>query len=64
MPKMAGSCTEKINSWYYDFKDGMCKELTYTGCNGNWNRFESLEACEYTCQGLFFAGGYLMIYFN
>lgn len=24
----------------------------YSGCNGNLNRFESLESCQYTCQGL------------
>ena len=24
----------------------------YSGCNGNPNRFESVEKCEYTCQGL------------
>jgi hypothetical protein len=49
---MTGNCDSKINSWYYDFMEGKCKELLYKGCNGNLNRFETQEACEYTCQGL------------
>ncbi len=52
MPKIMGNCEEKINSWYYDVNAGSCKPFIYSGCNGNLNRFESLEACEYTCQGL------------
>lgn len=52
LPKITGSCDEKINSWYFDFTEGKCKELVYSGCNGNLNRFETRDACEYTCQGL------------
>ncbi|CAF0945237.1 unnamed protein product, partial [Brachionus calyciflorus] len=52
LPKIVGNCDEKISSWYYDFIDGKCKEMSYSGCNGNLNRFETQEACEYTCQGL------------
>ncbi|RNA30102.1 papilin isoform X1, partial [Brachionus plicatilis] len=52
LPKIIGSCDEKIDSWYYDFNEGKCKEMLYSGCNGNLNRFETKEACEYTCQGL------------
>ena len=52
LPKIAGNCDQKINVWYYDFKEGTCKSMVYSGCNGDLNRFESLEACEYTCQGL------------
>ena len=62
MPKMIGTCTEKIHSWYYDFNDGKCKELWYSGCDGNLNRFESLEACEYTCQGLYIQSTLTTIY--
>ncbi len=56
LPKISGNCEQKINSWYYDFKDGKCKKMIYSGCNGNLNRFETLEACEYTCQGLYEKG--------
>lgn len=52
LPKIVGNCDQRLHLWYYDFKDGKCKPMVYSGCNGNLNRFESLEACEYTCQGL------------
>ena len=49
---MVGNCDKQILSWYYDFNEGECKQINYSGCNGNLNRFESLDACQYTCQGL------------
>ena len=47
-------CKEIDDSKFYDydFIEGKCKQMLYSGCNGNLNRFETQEACEYTCQGL------------
>ena len=56
LPKIAGNCDRKLKQWYYDFSVGLCRQMTYTGCNGNLNRFESRETCEYTCQGLALQG--------
>ncbi|CRK96737.1 CLUMA_CG009864, isoform A [Clunio marinus] len=45
-----GSCRgQDLSStrWYSD--GGECKEFTYSGCGGNANNFESLEACEASC---------------
>ena len=36
--------------WYYDSKDGYCKEMNYTGCQGNANRFMSKEECDNSCK--------------
>jgi hypothetical protein len=35
----------------YAFVNGACVPRTYGGCQGNGNRFETLEACLATCVG-------------
>ena len=52
LPRVRGTCEQQINRWHYDVVEGVCKLFVYTGCNGNLNRFETRDACEYTCQGL------------
>jgi hypothetical protein len=52
LPKIIGTCDQFSDVWFYDFKQGKCNKFSYSGCNGNLNRFESREACEYTCQGM------------
>ena len=52
MPKIVGNCAQSIPSYYYDFVEGTCKRFTYSGCSGNLNRFETMDSCSYTCQGL------------
>ena len=36
--------------WYYHNKDGICKLMNYTGCQGNANRFLTKEECENSCK--------------
>ena len=36
--------------WYYHSKDGICKQMNYTGCHGNANRFLTQEECENSCK--------------
>lgn len=35
----------------YAFVDGACVQRTYGGCQGNGNRFNTLEECLATCEG-------------
>jgi hypothetical protein len=35
----------------FAFVDGACVEKTYGGCQGNANRFSTLEECMAACQG-------------
>ena len=49
LPADSGPCEAAIPRWF--FNGGECEEFTYGGCEGNGNRFESLEECEATCEG-------------
>lgn len=35
--------------WYFKTSTRQCELFTYGGCDGNANRFESVEECEKTC---------------
>nr|XP_042905073.1 papilin [Parasteatoda tepidariorum] len=52
LPKTAGSCSEKIPSFYYDVGSKSCEPFTYGGCLGNNNRFITKEACDQKCINL------------
>lgn len=45
----AGSCDGSEVKYYYDVRDRNCKEFTYSGCDGNGNRFASKHECESVC---------------
>ncbi|XP_076464212.1 papilin-like isoform X2 [Babylonia areolata] len=49
LPADPGPCEALIPSFFFDKKDGTCKNFTYGGCQGNENRFASREDCENTC---------------
>ncbi|XP_064484437.1 papilin-like isoform X2 [Ornithodoros turicata] len=49
MAKEEGTCLAREQKWYYDYVDSQCKEFTYTGCQGNRNRFDTREQCERQC---------------
>ncbi|MCL4162253.1 UNVERIFIED_CONTAM: hypothetical protein GTU68_027586 [Idotea baltica] len=44
-----GNCRAAMPRWYYDASQGRCVGFTYGGCNGNANRFSSVEHCERQC---------------
>ena len=50
LPKVTGQCRAHILSYYFDKKTGECKKFVYGGCGGNANNFETLAACQETCQ--------------
>ncbi|KPJ10062.1 Papilin, partial [Papilio machaon] len=50
LPMRAGPCDQSLMRWFYDPSTDSCSQFTYGGCEGNANRFESLEECESQCK--------------
>lgn len=51
LPLAIGSCTAPSIRYYYDASAGRCNSMTYSGCGGNANNFQSLASCQATCSG-------------
>ncbi|CAB3380828.1 Hypothetical predicted protein [Cloeon dipterum] len=49
LPKERGVCRNFSVQWFYDAEYGGCTRFWYSGCDGNDNRFESLEECKNSC---------------
>ena len=49
LPKDSGNCMAAFLKYYYDWQQGECLKFYYGGCQGNENRFESLDECEKRC---------------
>ena len=49
LPVVVGPCEAAIPSWAFDARSGQCQSFTFGGCQGNGNRFSTLEACEARC---------------
>ena len=50
LPIVAGPCKAFFKN--FGFQNGECTEFIYGGCQGNANRFTTLEECEEVCLGL------------
>ncbi|KAJ2946170.1 hypothetical protein O0L34_g5104 [Tuta absoluta] len=46
-----GNCQQERTYFYYQAQSDTCREFTYTGCNGNENRFNTITDCERFCKG-------------
>ncbi|XP_054944916.1 tissue factor pathway inhibitor isoform X1 [Physeter macrocephalus] len=44
-----GPCKAMIKSFFFNIHTQQCEEFIYGGCEGNQNRFESLEECKEKC---------------
>ncbi|WP_437325555.1 BPTI/Kunitz domain-containing protein [Sorangium sp. So ce381] len=51
LPQDIGPCDGAIPRYWHDPRTGVCVPFSYGGCEGNENRFESLEQCQEACQG-------------
>ncbi|KAK3097854.1 hypothetical protein FSP39_013843 [Pinctada imbricata] len=45
-PVEPGLCNFTVLRYYYDRFDEECRAFNYTGCGGNVNNYETIEACE------------------
>ncbi|KAG8515634.1 Tissue factor pathway inhibitor [Galemys pyrenaicus] len=44
-----GPCKAMMKRYFFNIHTQQCEEFIYGGCEGNQNRFESLEECKQTC---------------
>lgn len=51
LPADPGPCNETSSRWYYDASSHICKQFSYGGCEGNENRFQTLNDCSRFCYG-------------
>jgi hypothetical protein len=51
LPLDSGPCEAAIPAYGYNAASGHCERFIYGGCQGNANRFATLEACEQSCGG-------------
>lgn len=49
LSKDRGSCRNYTVKWFYDMEYGGCSRFWYGGCDGNDNRFRTIEECKSTC---------------
>ncbi|XP_054258197.1 papilin isoform X2 [Macrosteles quadrilineatus] len=49
LPVDKGPCNEQLPAWFFDPASGQCQTFVYGGCQGNANRFGSIEQCERQC---------------
>jgi len=45
-----GPCRAAFQKFHFDSESGTCKEFIYGGCDGNDNRFDSIEECHKACK--------------
>lgn len=46
-----GPCDAFFPAYYHDAETGVCRPFVYGGCQGNVNRYDTLEACQAACHG-------------
>ena len=47
-----GPCRARKTRYFYDVSIGDCRQFTYGGCNGNANRFLTIDNCRNVCRGV------------
>ncbi|XP_026818119.1 papilin isoform X3 [Rhopalosiphum maidis] len=49
IPLDPGPCLQTIDMWYFKTSTRRCESFAYSGCEGNANKFQSVEECERIC---------------
>lgn len=49
LPDDRGPCSDSVAKWFYDSRDGVCKQFLFGGCQGNQNQFSTRDECELRC---------------
>ena len=49
LPDDHGPCSDSVAKWFYDSRDGVCKQFLFGGCQGNQNQFSTRDECELRC---------------
>ncbi|XP_027848870.1 papilin isoform X1 [Aphis gossypii] len=49
IPLDPGPCLQTIDMWYFKTSSRRCEPFAYSGCEGNANKFQSVEECERIC---------------
>ena len=50
LPADPGPCRMAITSFYFDAREGICRQFEYGACDGNDNRFVNAEMCREVCK--------------
>jgi len=50
LPAETGPCRAAKLRFFYDVSSGSCRQFTYGGCNGNANRFLTVDNCRRVCE--------------
>ncbi|KAJ8737178.1 hypothetical protein PYW07_000449 [Mythimna separata] len=45
----SGTCNKYFPMYYFDISTRLCKGFSYSGCEGNFNRFETELECKSVC---------------
>ena len=48
-PQSSGDCDQRTPSFWHNPSTGLCEPFTYSGCDGNSNRYQSREDCLDAC---------------
>ena len=49
LPPVTGPCEAAVTSYFFNVSAMQCQTFTYGGCEGNANRFSTVDECYEAC---------------